>query len=149
MALVVAATKAGLTKTHFADNKFLNEIAFDSDRKRMMVLYSLPEGGAIALVKGNYIYILMYSSLSFKGAPEMVLDVCTKIEAKRGVRDLNKKYMDKLERANGKMGSKGLRVLGLAYRVFSAEEVQKYTEIEDMEKELTLMSLVGKFQSLS
>jgi Ca2+-transporting ATPase len=56
VALVVASQKAGITKTSLENYKFMNEIAFDSDRKRMMVLYSMPEGGAIALVKGKRIF---------------------------------------------------------------------------------------------
>jgi magnesium-transporting ATPase (P-type) len=75
----------------------------------------------------------------------MVLDVCSKIEAKKGVKEISKKFIEKLERANAKMGSKGLRVLGLAYRIFSAEDLENYKEIEDMERDLTLLSLIGKF----
>ena len=97
----------------------------------MMVVYKKPDGGAVVLVKG---------------APEMVLNVCTSVHSKKSGKtsNLNEKRIKKLDKANADMGSKGLRVLGLAYRELSSVELSTLS-VEEMESNLTLISLVGMF----
>lgn len=65
VALEVLAEKAQLGKSVWLGEKgfkFLAEIPFDSDRKRMMTIYSDPKGNGYCLLKG---------------APEAILTICT------------------------------------------------------------------------
>ncbi len=127
-ALLVGAAKAGywreaLEKTE----KRVAEIPFDSERKRMSVIYQENTSG----VYKNYC----------KGAPDTILQMCDRIWHKGAVIPLTEKIKKEIADANEKMASGALRVLGLAYRQFPAE-----VDLEDeegLEKGLVFIALAG------
>lgn len=100
--------------------KRVGEIPFDSDRRRMSVVYE--SGGA--------------RSLYCKGALESLLQVCGTIALDGAVASLDETHRARLLRAEQEMAESGLRVLAFAYTELAAGG-------EGSEEELTLCGLAG------
>jgi Ca2+-transporting ATPase len=101
-ALVVAAAKAGLQKEELEKiYPRVSEVPFTSERKRMTTIHKTPEGETFAYMKG---------------APEIVLDKCTKIIENGKEKQLTKETREKILRTNEALASKALRVLGMTFR---------------------------------
>jgi P-type Ca2+ transporter type 2C len=119
-ALVVAATKIGLAPADLnASEPRVAEIPFTSERRRMTTLHSTPTGS------------VAYS----KGAADDVLASC--IRQFRGDREipLTEECRERVLTVERRMASEGLRVLAVARK--------PSTSIEDAEREMTLLGLVG------
>jgi len=82
-----------------ADYQRLDEIAFDTDRKRMSVLCATP--------KGRMLYC--------KGAPETVLAACDFVQFDAGIAPLDPVAKTRLLAAQQQMAEAGLRVLAFAH----------------------------------
>jgi Ca2+-transporting ATPase len=125
-ALVVAAAKAGIYAEDLARTMpRLQEIPFDSDRKRMTTFHPA-EHGYVAYVKGAPDVMLSLSSTIYKGGKVVPLTSEDK-----------KKIMD----ANREMATRALRVLALAYRNFDI--IPGEPSPEEIEKDMTFVGLVG------
>jgi len=124
-ALVVAAAKAGMTKTEL-DKQYprIDEIPFDSDSKRMTTLHEIPGGGRVA-----------YS----KGAPEVLLNSCSQIATALGDAPLDEAMKQAIKAASQAMAEKALRVLAVARR----EVGENGISIQEASREMTLLGLVG------
>jgi Ca2+-transporting ATPase len=98
LALIVAAKKS---KLNFEENKRtrIQEIPFTSEKKYMATLYK----------KENK------ESLYVKGAPEVILDMCSKVYIDKKLKWLNSAEKNKILEKNNEMASRGLRVIALAY----------------------------------
>lgn len=100
----------------------IDEVPFDSDRKRLSVLHQTPQG------------LILYT----KGALEALLPLCSKVklggETKPLGEDLRKEFM----LAQDTLAAEGLRVLAVAYRGVPADYDRDHLEVD-----LTLMGLVG------
>lgn len=81
--------------------KRINEIPFDSIRK-LMTTVNLSDGVAIQCTKG---------------APDMLVDRCTKIYVNGEVKDITPSDLEAIAEANHAMGKKALRVLGFAVKL--------------------------------
>ncbi len=105
-------------------NKFVREeeVSFTSNRKMMSVLVKNPKGN-------NY---TVYS----KGAPEVLLNHCTKIFEGGRLKRLDKKKKQEIIEKNKEFASKGLRVLGFAYK-----ETKKIQNKDNTESELVWIGL--------
>jgi len=116
VALLVAASKAGLT----SQEKRISEIPFNSERKMMSVV-----------VEQGKQFVVMS-----KGAPEILLKHCSKIQIGSKVLPLTaakrKVLLDKTE----EMSARALRTLGFAYSKTSPHE-------KDVEKDLIFVGLMG------
>ncbi|MEW6226985.1 MAG: cation-translocating P-type ATPase [Bacillota bacterium] len=100
-ALVVAAAKAGILRDGPGSRpRLVHEIPFDSDRKRMTAVCRNSQG-LVAYVKG---------------APEVVLDLCSSVLAGGKARPMTRSEKEQILARSAKMAEKGLRVLALAYR---------------------------------
>ncbi len=119
-ALVVAAAKAGLHKTDL-DEQFprVDEIPFTSETKRMTTLHSGTKR------------IMAYS----KGAPEIILDSCTRYLTSDGEASLSHKSRDAILAAARQMASEALRVLAIASK--------SNARLENAEQKMTFLGLVG------
>jgi len=119
-ALVVAAAKAGLNKADL-DARFprINEIPFTSETKRMTTLHN----GADVQVA--------YS----KGAPEVILDSCTRYLTAGGEESLNREIKKGILDAAHEMAAQALRVLAIAAKTGAV--------LETAEQEMTFLGLVG------
>ena len=121
-ALVVAANKAGL---HLEERSHIvSEFSFNSLRKRMTVIKSLPEG-LIAHVKG---------------APEVILERSTHILDGEQVRTLNDADKALVNSAYLALAEQGLRTLAIARRTLPRDFA---LDEEHVEQNLTLLGIVG------
>jgi Ca2+-transporting ATPase len=121
IALVVAAAKAGIWKGKLDDElPRLQEVIFTSERKMMSTLHNIQE-----------------QEMAFtKGAPEMVLERCTRIYSPSGVRALTEQDRAEMLEKNHELAQKTYRVLALAYRPLS-------TKSEELEKDMTFLGLAA------
>ncbi|HHV63085.1 MAG TPA: cation-transporting P-type ATPase [Firmicutes bacterium] len=131
-ALVVAGAKAGLWKEDIARRlEWLGEIPFDSDRKRMSVVFKRGED------------IIAY----VKGAPDILVDLCSSVaKTPAAPSRLTPGIRRAILEQNIKMAGRGLRVLGLAYRVLpSGHKIENLgpEDAEWIEKDLTFVGLAG------
>jgi Ca2+-transporting ATPase len=123
-ALLVAAAKAGIWReTIERHEKRIGEIPFDSDRKRMSVVYQTKHG------KKAYI----------KGAPDVVLKLCQQELTSKGVSELTDLRKREILQANDRMAGQALRVLALAEKPLHDNE-----SLDDhIEEGLTFVGLAG------
>ncbi len=98
------------------------EIPFDADRRRMSTIHDTSEGRA------------MYT----KGAPETILDRCSRLEGENGPRSLDEVSRHRAIEAAEALAARGLRVLALAYR-----ELSPQNPLPIDESDLVLLGLVG------
>jgi len=119
-ALIVAAAKAGLNK-HDLDLQFprIGEIPFTSETKRMTTLHSV-ENGQVAYAKG---------------APETILDSCSRQLTEQGEVALGDADRDAILEAVRQMAGEALRVLAVATKADA--------QLEDAERDMTFLGLVG------
>lgn len=127
IALLVAAAKANIWKKVIdAEIPRIAELPFSSERKRMTVIRQCQKNEAIAFVKG---------------APESILERCSKILLPEGIRDLSKEDRIRLQQSCAWMAADGLRVLAIAKRHLPAEFDLSLQE--SIENDLILLGLVG------
>ena len=119
-ALVVAAAKAGLKKRDL-DKLYprVNEIPFTSETKRMTTLHKTDEK------------IVAFS----KGAPEIILDSCTRHLTADGEVPLDGASKERILEAARQMAGEALRVLAVASR--------SDVHIEIAEQEMSFLGLLG------
>ncbi len=126
-ALIVAAYKAGIKKDELETlYPRVGEVPFTSERKRMSTIHRTPEGEKEAYVKG---------------APEVILNLCSHIYKDNKVAALSEEERERLLKLNEEMAGEGLRVLGTAYRKLP-ENLESYTE-ETVENNLIFSGLQG------
>lgn len=122
-ALIQISRKFGLPQEDRHTYKRLNEVPFNSDNKYMITLNQVGK-----------------KKIAFcKGAPEVIMEVCHRIEdgtkTKRYTKQIKEKFLTQLDH----MSSDGQRVLALAYKEISnAKDFQKL-------KGFTFIGLVGMY----
>jgi Ca2+-transporting ATPase len=125
-ALVVAAVKAGFHETEMRlENPRIEEIPFSSERKRMTTIHQIAGGNRMAFMKG---------------APEVVLQRCSRVVEDSGTKDLSETEKTTILKANEEMAQGALRVLGFAYR--DCPEAFECTE-EYIERDMVFLGLAG------
>ncbi|MBS3137788.1 cation-translocating P-type ATPase [Candidatus Woesearchaeota archaeon] len=129
--LLVAAKKLGLQQQYFVhEYKRINEIGFDSIRKRMTTIHQVGKK-KIAFVKG---------------APDVLLELCTHIKKKDLIKPLKASEKLKIIEANGQFAKDAMRVLAFAYKELdprqldSKQEITKEIEVS-VESSLTFIGL--------
>ena len=127
-ALVVAAAKAGLWREDLeARYPRINEIPFDSSRKRMSTIHRLPDGSGY----------LVFT----KGAPEILLEHCDAILEDGKAIPLDDARRERIRQRNSEMAADALRVLAIAQR--HLDELPASITPETIEQHLTLIGLIG------
>lgn len=121
-ALLVSAEKAGieLEKMHIECPR-VGEIEFTSERKRMTTINKV-KGKRLALVKG---------------APDVILPLCSKILVNGKAERLLSKDKDSIIAQNSQFTRSALRVLGFAYRELDDAKV----DAKSVEKDLIFVGL--------
>ncbi|MGO9061308.1 MAG: cation-translocating P-type ATPase [Candidatus Binataceae bacterium] len=129
-ALLVAAAKGGLTREQLErEAPRLASIPFSSDRKRMTVIRRYRE----------------HPWAFVKGAPEIVIERCSKIRTADGDVDMSAADRARMLEASALMANDALRVLALAHRPLETVS----TNLDDpddgaqIEREMTLVGLVA------
>jgi len=102
--------------------RLLDETPFDASRMRLTTIYDMPEGPTL------------YS----KGAPEVLVPLCTWMLVDGTVRPFDNDERKKVFKAQEAMAAQGLRVLAFAYRTLEAQE--NHT---DAEQDLIFTGLAG------
>ena len=102
----------------------LDEIPFDSERKRMSVVVEFKDGKRIAYMKG---------------APEVLLELCKYFDNGKEIVPLTEDLKKKLLEQVGKMADKALRVLAFSY----LELEQQAYNIYEFENKMVLAGFMG------
>ncbi|HET7145449.1 MAG TPA: cation-translocating P-type ATPase, partial [Anaerolineales bacterium] len=138
-AMVVAAAKMGYWKSSL-DSSFPRaaELPFDSERKRMTTVHHL-ERYDPAVLAGLEVGARRYIAFT-KGSVDGVLDVTTHVWVDGQAQLLDMDWRSKVEASNERLAKKGMRVLGVAFRMFDSipEVIQM-----DLEQGLTFVGLFG------
>jgi len=124
-ALVVVAAKAGIKEEELTVPR-IAEVPFSSERKRMTTIHDTSQG------------VVAYS----KGAPEVILDSCTRIYSERIERELTEQDRKRILQVNQEMAAGALRVLGQAYKSLPGKELGSEV-VEGAEEEMVWLGLVG------
>jgi len=142
-ALIVAAAKAGAwTKDLNKAYPRVQEIPFDSTRKRMLTLHTVrdPKPEDISPFyndKKKEWYVV-----TVKGAPDLVLDHCTQLQRMDdSITSLGDAERMKILAANDRMTQKALRVLGMAYRIVKVMPGEE--NLKELEQDLIFVGLIG------
>ena len=145
-ALLVAAAKAGAAYVEIKEAyPRENEVPFDSERKRMITIHDVlgPDPNDLSpFYDENQ---KDWDVITIKGAPDIVLDLCTQYQDLNDVpQSLDEAARKRILDANDEMTKDALRVLGLAYRVIEdAPDNTVELKAEDLEKDLVFVGLVG------
>ncbi len=124
-ALLTLGRKAGLDPVLLdLESPRVAEIPFSAERKMMTTIHQGSEGVLACL----------------KGAPERVLHRSTRILTRHGERELSEEDRQQILEQAGRMAGQALRVLGLAYRAFTAIPEPAPEEVE---VDLVWVGLVG------
>ncbi len=133
-AMVVASARLGHWKEDLeASLPRVGEFPFDSDRKRMTTLhraedsawerYQVPAGGWVSFTKGSVDGLLQISQQVW-------------VDGKR--EPLTPQWRERIEQTNASLAARGMRVLGVAYRVWDAP-----LSPERAEEALTFVGMFG------
>lgn len=126
-ALLVAAAKAGIWREHLEKTeRRVYEIPFDSERKRMSVVYLTKNGPVVYC----------------KGAPDVILNLCTSVFWQGKAVLLTKELKEEILQANDRMAAQALRVLGFAFRDIPRQLNWEKDE-NKLEENLTFVALAG------
>jgi Ca2+-transporting ATPase len=126
-ALIVAAKKAGICKEVLDEQELrIAEIPFSSERKRMTTIHSA-EGKKIAYMKG---------------APEIVLEKCSKIFLNGKVQSLTRQIFAEYVKVTEDMALQALRNLGFAYKELRDDTSKLDEEIETDFVFVGIMSMI-------
>ncbi len=119
--LITVAAKAGYGEAEGeAEYEFLEELPFDSERKRMSVIYTFKGDGqgpaylAAPLAPGGRVAFV-------KGAPEAILSLSTQIQEEGRLRPMGSHEQREFLDANSYLGAQALRVLAMAYRPLAGD----------------------------
>ena len=123
-AILLAAAEQSLEKASL-DSRYprISETPFDSLRKRMATVHTLPTGG--------YRVIL-------KGAPDILLSLCTHEQRETGQLPLNSRTRTAILAANDRLAAQAMRVIGVAYKDCAARPAP-----DTQEKGLIFCGLIG------
>jgi Ca2+-transporting ATPase len=129
-ALLAAGSKAGGNQERI--EKELpkhHEIPFDSDRKRSTVIRRMPDGRLRAFING---------------APDVLLERCTSLYTRVGVRPMTDEDRRNIVAQNTAMAEQALRVLGSAYRDLDEASPVDLTA-DTVERDLVFAGLSGMY----
>ncbi len=142
-ALIVAAAKAGASShTLFQAYPRVQEIPFDSTRKRMATVHSVEDPRPEDISPFYDDKAIKTFVVAEKGAPDVVLDLCTHIQKMDDrVALLTAADRQEILAANEEMTSEALRVLAVAYRL--APDLPAEITSEEMEHDLVFVGLIG------
>jgi len=138
-ALVVAAAKSGYSRDEASlVLPRVQEVPFDSDRKRMSTIHRADSEAAAALFAGLGVTPLI---AFVKGAPDVILELCTQqLEGGQAVA-LSDAQRSAILEQNHLMASSALRVLAVACRPLA--ELPSTISPETVEKNLVFVGLLG------
>ncbi len=142
-ALLVAVAKAGahLPRLRKAYPR-VQEIPFDSARKRMLTIHLLKDIDPQDISPFYDGHEQEWHAVTVKGAPDLVLDSCGYYQQMDDhIAPLDEDLRMRILAANDTLTQDALRVLGVAYKVSS--ELPEETDADVLEKDLVFVGLIG------
>jgi Ca2+-transporting ATPase len=141
-ALVVAAAKAGaLPRPLNRAYPRVQEVPFDSERKRMITVHKVQESTPEDF-SPFYMHETSGYVVAIKGAPDVVLDLCSHYQRMDDSQaSLSEEQRMRILNANDQMTQEALRVLGVAYRV--SPSMPDMENLEKLEEGMIFVGLVG------
>jgi Ca2+-transporting ATPase len=141
-ALVVAAAKAGaLPRPLYRAYPRVQEVPFDSERKRMITVHEIKASSPEDL-SPFYSHETSGYVIAIKGAPDTVLELCTRYQHMDDSQSAltEEKHM-RILKANDQMTQEALRVLAVAYKV--SPELPDIEDLKKLEDGMIFVGLVG------
>jgi Ca2+-transporting ATPase len=143
--LLIAAAKADAYLVEL-DKAYprLDEVPFDSERKRMVTIHDIrqPSLKDVSPFKDNK--QAGWDVIAVKGAPDLVLDLCTGYQTiDDKTKPMDEAIRQHIRDANDSLTRDALRVLGLAYRVVREAPKAESVAVDELEKDLVFVGLVG------
>ncbi|MBN2257669.1 MAG: cation-translocating P-type ATPase [Anaerolineaceae bacterium] len=141
--LIVAAAKAGVSYDELqAAYPRVQEVPFDSVRKRMITLHAInkPDKEDFSpFIDDRYINQI---AVVVKGAPDLIMGLCTKYQTIDGdIHELDDRTRQRIADANDVMTKDALRVLGMAFRIIP--KLPKKIDANELEQGLIFTGLSG------
>ena len=138
-ALVAAAARLGYWKPSLETSlPRIAEVPFDSDRKRMTTVHEVKESGSENL-GGLSVAGSLYIAFT-KGSADGLLSQSSHIWVDGQAMPMDDHWRSRIESANERLARKGMRVLGIAFRLLPRIPDSFSTEIEN---DLTFIGLFG------
>lgn len=142
-ALIVAAAKAGAL-SHELETAYprLQEVPFDSGRKRMVTIHKIQQPRLEDPSPFQDDQQRDWYAIAIKGAPDVVLDLCSsyqRMDDRQATLDENTKFT--ILSANDLMTQDALRVLGMAYKV--TPDLPDIEDLDALEKDLVFAGMLG------
>jgi len=129
-ALLTLAQKAGLNyEAERTSCPFKKRFPFESVRKRMSCVNTLPDGKQRIFVKG---------------APKEILELADKVIVGENIIELTAEKKSEIVTKLDNFANNGLRVLGFAYRDFEANNFDNI-QAQDVESNLTFIGITGMY----
>ena len=142
--IIVAAAKAGLDFQGLEEAyPRVQEIPFDSARKRMTTIHRVldPHEEDFSPFHDEDEYSDWYV-VAVKGAPDVVLDLCTRYEQFEDVpANMTPSVRERILQANDQMAGQALRVIAVAFKVVN--NLPDELSPEEFESDLTFVGLLG------
>ncbi|MGK2904790.1 MAG: cation-translocating P-type ATPase, partial [Desulfuromonadales bacterium] len=143
-ALVVAAQEAGLIQQELKNlMPRIRELPFDSERKRMSTVHTLPiasQGTVVDAILSPVKKLAEDNLVLSKGATDGLIEVCRHFQINGAVEILNKQQRTEILAKNIELAKNGIRVLGLAYRSIGDDALDRP---ESYEKDLIFLGMVS------
>jgi Ca2+-transporting ATPase len=138
-ALLAAAAHLGYWKDSL-DSSFprVAEVSFDAGRKRMTTVHSLARHDPELLV-GLHVGDSRYIAFT-KGAVDGLLEISSRMWVQGEFKAVDDSWLARVRNASDEMAAKGMRVLGVAFRLL--DELPGSVD-ETLEADLTLVGLFG------
>jgi Ca2+-transporting ATPase len=142
-ALIVAAAKAGATSTSLNQAyPRIQEVPFDSTRKRMLTIHRIQEPAAEDISPFYDQEKRQWYAVTVKGAPDVVLGLCSHYQRMDDYTAvLNDELRQRILAANDAMTQDALRVLATAYHI--TPDQPDISNLEALESNLVFVGLVG------
>ena len=144
-ALVLAAQQAGLVQRDLqAMLPRVRELPFDSERKRMSTVHTLPSS-----TQGTSLHPVLAAGgqqghaghlVLTKGSADGLIEVCNRILINGVVQPLSEKRKEEISAENTALAKNGIRVLGLGYRLI---DVDALDQPERYEQDLVFLGMAG------
>jgi Ca2+-transporting ATPase len=144
-ALLIAAAKADaynvdLHKAYPRED----EVPFDSERKRMVTIHDIRQPNPKDVSPFYNEEKAGWDVIAVKGAPDLILDLCTAYQTVDDKTErMDEAACQRIRDANDAMTRDALRVLALAYRVVKEAPRSETVPVDELEKELIFVGLVG------
>lgn len=126
VAIVNSALKENINKDNlYKKMPRLKDIPFDSTRKMMSTIHKINDEYRIIT----------------KGAPDIVIEKCSKIKYGNSIKNIDADTLKKIEKENFNMAENALRVIAVAYKDINT--IPNEINSKNIEKDLIFVGLIG------